>query len=172
MNDFSLSLRRERRLLTLLGVVCIALLAGALYLQIVKGEDPCPLCIIQRYFFAAIAIFSFLGTGLRSWRSLAVIEALILISAAAGAGTAIHHWQIQLHPGFSCGFDTLQPIVDSLPPATWLPIMFKVAGLCETLYPPIFGILLPGWAAIAFVVIFVLVAAGLIRNRRRIARGA
>lgn len=171
MNDFSLSLRRERRLLTLLGVVCVALLAGALYLQFVKGEDPCPLCIIQRYFFALIAIFSFLGTGLRSWRSLAVIELLIVIAAQAGAGTALHHLQIQLHPGFSCGFDTLQPIVDSLPPAHWLPSVFKVVGrLCETAYPLILGILLPGWAAIGFVVILLAVASSLVRNRRRIAR--
>ncbi|WP_176055673.1 disulfide bond formation protein B, partial [Paraburkholderia caribensis] len=79
--------------------------------------------------------------------------------------------QIQLHPGFSCGFDTLQPIVDSLPPAHWLPSVFKVAGLCETAYPPILGILLPGWAAIGFVVIFLAVAGSLVRNRRRIARG-
>ncbi|MEX3629016.1 MAG: disulfide bond formation protein B [Burkholderia sp.] len=171
MNDFSLSLRRERRLLTLLGVVCVALLAGALYLQFVKGEDPCPLCIIQRYFFALIVIFSFLGTGLRSWRSLAVIELLIVIAALAGAGTALHHLQIQLHPGFRCGFDTLQPIVDSLPPAHWLPSVFKVVGLCETAYPPILGILLPGWAAIGFVVILLAVAGSLVRNRRRIARG-
>lgn len=36
MNNLTLSLRRERRLLVLLALVCLALLAGALYLQYVK----------------------------------------------------------------------------------------------------------------------------------------
>ena len=43
MNHSTLALRRERRLLILTGLVCIGLLAGALYLQYVKNEDPCPL---------------------------------------------------------------------------------------------------------------------------------
>ncbi|MFP3180978.1 MAG: disulfide bond formation protein B, partial [Paraburkholderia sp.] len=75
----------------------------------------------------------------------------------------------QATPGFRCGFDALQPVVDSLPPAHWLPGVFKVAGLCETAYPPIFGISLPGWSLIAFVIAFVPLALSLVRNRRRIA---
>ncbi len=166
MND-SLALRRERQLLVLLGVLCLGLIGGALYLQYAKGEDPCPLCIIQRYFFILIAIFAFAGASGGGWRGIAVFETLIAIVAAAGIGTAARHLQIQLHPGFSCGFDTLQPVVDSLPPARWLPSVFKVAGLCETAYPPIFGILLPGWALIAFAVTFVPVVASLWGRRAR-----
>ncbi|EAY69442.1 Disulfide bond formation protein DsbB [Burkholderia dolosa AU0158] len=169
MNDYTLALRRERRLLMLLGWVCIALLAGALYLQYVKNEDPCPLCIIQRYFFAAIGIFAFVAAGMRNWRGIWVLELLIAIAAAGGVGTAARHLSIQLNPGFSCGFDTLQPIVDSLPPAQWFPGMFKVAGLCETVYPPILGILLPGWALIGFAAILLPVVASLWRHRRKLA---
>lgn len=169
MNNSTLALRRERRLLILLGLVCIGLLAGALYLQYVKNEDPCPLCIIQRYFFALIGIFAFLAAGMQNWRGVRVLEALIAISAVAGAGTAARHLAIQMNPGFSCGFDTLQPIVDSLPPAQWFPGLFKVAGLCETVYPPILGILLPGWALIGFVAILIPVAASLWRRRRKLA---
>ena len=51
-------IRRERRLLVLLAVISLGLVGGALYLQFVKGEDPCPLCIIQRYFFVLIAVFA------------------------------------------------------------------------------------------------------------------
>jgi len=42
--------------LLLVALICIALLGAALYLQIVQEMAPCPLCIIQRYLFAAIAI--------------------------------------------------------------------------------------------------------------------
>ncbi|RKP50692.1 disulfide bond formation protein B [Trinickia fusca] len=163
----SLLLRRERRLLILLGLVCLGLIAGALYLQFVKHEDPCPLCIIQRYFFLLIALFAFAGATRKGWGAVTTFEALIAIVAAAGIGTAAKHLFIQLNPGFSCGFDALQPVVDSLPPAHWLPSVFKVAGLCETVYPPILGVLLPGWALIAFVLMFVPVAARLWRRRGR-----
>jgi disulfide bond formation protein DsbB len=166
MNDTAL-LRRERHLLVLLGLVCVGLLAGALYMQIVEHEDPCTLCVIQRYFFALIAIFAFLGATMKNWRAITVLETLIAIAAVGGIASAVRHVYIQLNPGFSCGFDALQPMVDSLPPAHWLPVVFKVGGLCETVYPPIFGILLPGWALIAFLAIFLPVAASLWRYRTR-----
>ncbi len=67
-------LRRERTLLVLLGVICIGLVAGALYLQYFKREDPCPLCIIQRYFFLLIAIFAFLGARFRSWGGVRLLK--------------------------------------------------------------------------------------------------
>jgi protein dithiol:quinone oxidoreductase len=167
MNDNNKLLRRERRLLVLLGLVCLGLVAGALYLQFVKREDPCALCIIQRYFFVLVAIFAFLGAGFNGWRGIAVLETLIAVASAAGIAAAARHLYVQLNPGFSCGFDALQPVVDSLPPAQWLPSVFKVGGLCETIYPPIFGILLPGWALIAFALIFVPVVSSLWRRRGR-----
>jgi protein dithiol:quinone oxidoreductase len=162
-------LRQERRLLLLLGLVCAALLAGALYLQYYENEDPCPLCILQRYGFVLIGLLAFVGSGVSNWRLMAVIEGLIVLVALAGAGVAGRHLNIQLNPGFSCGFDTLQPIVDGLPPAHWLPGVFKVAGLCETVYPPIFGLLLPGWSLIGFVVIAVTVVVHLARRRQQYA---
>ncbi|MDR5853952.1 disulfide bond formation protein B [Caballeronia sp. LZ062] len=166
MHEDDRALRRERRLLTLLGFVCLALVGGALYLQFFRGEDPCPLCIIQRYFFVLIAVFAFLGAGFNGWRGVGLLEALVALSALGGLATAARHVYIQANPGFSCGFDALQPVVDSLPPARWMPQVFKVAGLCETAYPPIFGLSLPQWSLVAFAVIFVLVAFS-IRSRRK-----
>ncbi|MGF6757215.1 disulfide bond formation protein B [Paraburkholderia sp. GAS42] len=160
-------LRRERTWLVLLGLICVALVAGALYLQFVKHEDPCPLCIIQRYFFLLIAIFAFLGARFDRWRGVRLLEVLAVLSALGGIVTAARHVYVQAHPGFSCGFDALQPVVDGLPPARWLPSVFKVAGLCETPYPPILGLSLPAWSLVAFVVMFVPLALSLLRNRRR-----
>jgi disulfide bond formation protein DsbB len=169
MNNDNAMLRRERALLVLLALLCVALVVGALYMQYFLHEDPCPLCILQRYFFLLIAVFAFLGARLNSWRGVRLLETLAALSALAGIVTAARHVYIQANPGFSCGFDALQPLVDSLPPARWLPGVFKVAGLCETAYPPILGISLPGWSLIAFVVAFVPLALSLVRNRRRIA---
>jgi protein dithiol:quinone oxidoreductase len=167
MNDDNALLRRERRLLVLLGFICLALVGGALYLQYVEHEDPCPLCILQRYFFILIAVFSFLGARLTSWRGVRVLEGLVALSAAGGSVAAAKLVWVQAFPSFSCGFDTLQPVVDALPPAQWLPGVFKVQGLCETVYPPILGVSLPAWSLIAFLLTFVLVIVSLWRNRRR-----
>ena len=40
MNEVNLRLNRERRFLVLLGVICLSLIGGALYMQIVLGEAP------------------------------------------------------------------------------------------------------------------------------------
>ncbi|SIT48590.1 Disulfide bond formation protein B [Paraburkholderia piptadeniae] len=165
VND-NVTLRRERSLLVLLGLVCVALVGGALYLQFVEHEDPCPLCIIQRYFYLLIAVFAFIGATMRGWRGVRALEALALISALAGVATAARHVYVQSHPNFSCGFDALQPIVDGLPPARWLPGVFKVAGLCETPYPPILGLSLPQWSLVGFAVAFLALVISLRRNRR------
>jgi disulfide bond formation protein DsbB len=169
MNNDNMLLRRERSLLILLALICVALVGGALYLQYFNREDPCPLCILQRYFFLLTAIFAFVGAGISSWRGVRVAEGFAALAALAGIATAIRHVYVLAHPGFSCGFDALQPVVDSLPPAQWLPGVFKVAGLCETPYPPILGLSLPAWSLIAFVLAFVALARSLVRNRRRAA---
>ncbi|MEQ5840650.1 disulfide bond formation protein B [Paraburkholderia acidicola] len=153
MSTLAHPLNTQRWTLRAIGVGCIAFVAGALWIQQVLHEDPCPLCIIQRYLFLLIAVFAFAssisGRSAQLWRTLA------LLSALAGAGVAARHVYVQAHPGFSCGFDALQPVVDGLPPAHWLPLVFKVGGLCETTYPPILGLSLPMWAFAGFSVIAV-----------------
>ncbi len=167
------ALYRERGLLVLLGLISLGLVAGALFLQFGLHEDPCPLCIIQRYFFLLVALLSFIGASARGWPGIASLEVLVAVAAACGMVAAARHVSIQAHPGFSCGFDALQPLVDGLPTARWLPQVFKVAGLCETPYPPILGLTLPQWSLIAFTAMFLsvvanlwrLVATGTIRQR-------
>lgn len=159
----------ERRLLILLGVISLALVGGALYFQFGRGEDPCPLCILQRYGFILVALFSFIaaafphrGAGRRLFVGLALLSSIGGIVAAGK-----HVWVLSSLQ--SCGFDTLQPIVDSLPPASWFPALFKTAGLCETPYPPILGLSLPAWALIGFVAASIGLAIAMRRGRARFA---
>ncbi|WP_126282625.1 disulfide bond formation protein B [Burkholderia stagnalis] len=151
MNTLAHSSNAQRWTLRAIGASCIALVAGALWIQLVLHEDPCPLCIIQRYLFLLIAVFAFAGSA--SGRRTQLWHTLALLGALTGAGVAIRHVYVQANPGFSCGADALQPVVDGLPPAHWLPLVFKVGGLCETSYPPILGLSLPMWALAGFLVI-------------------
>jgi protein dithiol:quinone oxidoreductase len=163
-------LARERRRLLLLALVCIALVAGAVYLQVYKGDDPCPLCILQRYGYLLIAIFALLGANATRWRMIVVSEILVTISTLFGIAVAGRHVWLQSHPSFSCGFDKLQPIVDSLPPASWLPLVFKVSGLCETPYPPILGLTIPQWSLIGFLLVLLALVRSMRTRRRDLAR--
>ena len=167
MNEQTSRLNRERRFLVLLGVICLALIGGALYMQIVLGEAPCPLCILQRYALLLIAVFAFIGAAMPGVRSLTVLEGLVVLSAIGGIAAASHHEYILAHPAVSCGIDTLQPIVDGLPLASVLPLVFQVDGFCSTPYPPVLGLSLAQWALLAFVLTAVLVPLGIYRNRRK-----
>ncbi|WP_040261204.1 disulfide bond formation protein B [Pseudomonas massiliensis] len=166
MHHTETRLARERRYLVLLGIICLALLGGALYLQIALGEAPCPLCILQRYAFLFIAISAFLGAAMPGKRGVTLFEALVVISALGGLAAAGQHAWVLAHPMESCGVDILQPIVDGLPLARLLPLVFEVQGFCTTPYPPILGLSLAQWALVAFIAIVVLVPVGIWRNRR------
>lgn len=165
--DDAYFLQRERRRLIALAVVALALVGGALYLQFVAHQDPCPLCILQRYAYLLIAVFALAGAAQRGWRGIRIAEILVLLAAACGIAAAGKHVWIQAHPSSSCGFDALEPLVDGLPLAKILPSVFQVSGLCETTYPPIFGMLLPQWSLIGFVLSFVLVVRSMQRGRGR-----
>ncbi|MFF7707136.1 disulfide bond formation protein B [Pseudomonas sp. NPDC007930] len=167
MTELKQRLARERRFLVLLGVICLALIGGALYLQVALGEMPCPLCILQRYALLFIALFAFLAAAMPGKRSMTFFEALVVLSAVGGIVAAGNHAWVLAHPTESCGADLLMPIVDSLPPARWLPDVFEVRGFCVTPYPPLLGLSLPQWALVAFVLTLVLVPLGVIHNRRR-----
>ena len=146
-------------------LVCFALLGVALYLQIVERMQPCPLCIIQRYAFAAIAliclVFAFLPRG-----TSATGAGFAALVALAGAGTASWHLWVMAHPEISCGVDPLETFLNTLPPANWLPLVFKADGFCSTPYAPILGLSIPQWS-LAWFAGFVLVLGRITFKRGR-----
>ncbi|MGY4490431.1 disulfide bond formation protein B [Pseudomonas sp. TE3610] len=167
MSDVNTQLSREKRFLVLLGIICLALIGGALYMQIVLQEAPCPLCILQRYALLLIALFAFIGAAMPGKRSVTVFEALVVLSALGGMAAAGNHVYVLANPSVSCGVDVLQPIVDGLPLANALPLVFQVSGFCTTPYPPVLGLSLAQWALVAFTLTVVLVPLGIYRNRRK-----
>ncbi|MBF8779513.1 disulfide bond formation protein B [Pseudomonas fulva] len=167
MNEPTSRLNRERRFLVLLGVICLSLIGGALYMQVVLGEAPCPLCILQRYALLLIAVFAFVAAAMPRAGGVTLFEGLVVLSAIGGAIAAGRHVYILANPAVSCGIDTLQPIVDDLPLAKVWPLMFQVDGFCTTPYPPLLGLSLAQWALLAFILTVVLVPLGIYRNRRR-----
>lgn len=147
-------------------LACIGLLGFALYLQYGRDMLPCPLCILQRYAFAGVAIFCLIAAALPPARTrLAIVPALL--SAIAGAGIAGRHLWVKAHPNVSCGIDPLETSLNTIPTANWLPFLFKADGLCTTEYEPILGLSIPQWSMAWFGVFIIVLGWLLLSGQRR-----
>lgn len=139
---------------------CLGLIGVALYLQLVENMLPCPYCVAQRYAFVLIAFSCLLALVLpAAMRRIA--SAFGLLFALAGAGIAGRHLWILANPEISCGIDYWEIFINKQLLAKLLPVVFKSNGLCETPYPPLFGLEMPAWALLWFI-LFGLVLAVLV----------
>ena len=134
-------------------LISVATLAAALFFQISKEWLPCPLCILQRYAYLATAL-GFLGIGLTSRKGLmsGAFTLITLTGVLSGAGLAFYHVWVLSNPSQTCGVDPLQITLNALPWVQVWPEMFMSDGLCSEEYPPLFGLSLPMWSGIGFLV--------------------
>ena len=156
-------MNRTRPVLLAVAIISIALLAVALYLQHGMDMLPCPLCVLQRYAFAAVAIICLVAAGLPPGGQRAG-AGFGLLAALAGLATAGWHLWIKAHPTVSCGIDPLETSLNTIPTARLLPFLFQADGLCTTEYAPIIGLSIPQWSLIWFAVLAVVL--GLTAARR------
>lgn len=153
----------SRKILLFIAAVSIALVGAALYLQHAREMLPCPLCIIQRYCFLGVAIFSLVGafaSKLKVWTGVA------LLSALGGLGVAGKHLYVIAHPGFSCGIDPMETVLNKIPTATLLPYVFRADGLCEAALDDVLGLSVPQWSALWFVLLGLALVWVLVRRTR------
>ena len=144
-------MRSSKFVLLGISATCLLLIAVALYLQIVELMLPCPLCVFQRYAFLAFALFSLIAAFLPADARRYGIG-LAGLSAFGGIGIAGKHLYVLSNPTLSCGIDPLETGLNKIFLSEWFPILFRADGLCETPYPPIFGLAIPTWAMIWFVI--------------------
>lgn len=157
---------RTKPILLLAALISLALLGVGYILQHVYQMAPCPLCILQRYAFAAVALISLLflllpAGAARAGATLAALAALV------GAGVAGRHLWVKANPDLSCGIDPLETALNRFPTAEWMPFLFKADGLCSADYAPILGLSIPQWALIWFVLLAAGLIAAALRNGRR-----
>ena len=155
-------MNRTKALLIAIIFACLGLLGFALYLQLVLDMLPCPLCVMQRYAFALIALASFAALIMPKLKR-AAMSASLLFSLTGGGIAGYQLWSIA-QPMGSCGVDPLSDPMNSFFIAKLFPTMFQANGLCETPYDPILGLSIPAWACVWFVV-FALTAVYLLVNK-------
>ena len=155
-----------RSLALALFVVCYGMLAYGLYLPHVKGIEPCPMCIMQRY---ALAVCGLIGlvAGLHNPRrgGQLVYGALLAVAAVVGGGVAARQSWIQWYPPevSECG-PGLEYMLDSFPLASSLPMIFRGAGDCSVVDWTFLGLTIANWSFVTFATILAALAAYLLRR--------
>ncbi len=154
-------------MLAAIGLFCFALLVYAYYLQ--YGPDkqqPCPLCVLQRYVYFLLGMISLLASIVVKHslpRPVLASTALLaaLLASLGGAGLAM--WQVLKGGSMtSCQTDPIGIFVNSLPFADWWPEYLFANGGCSDKYFA-FGVPVPLLSLGCFVLIAILIISAMLR---------
>lgn len=151
MMNKTLAVSRARWIFAAIGVSCVGLLGTAYYLQYGPGQQqPCPLCILQRYVYITIAVIALGAAAIGTRRTATMVIAIVLdVFAAIGATLAL--WQVTKGDSMtSCDTDLVGQIVHALPTRAWWPEFLAAYGGCADKFPPIFGLSAPLWSFLWF----------------------
>jgi protein dithiol:quinone oxidoreductase len=136
--------------------ICAALLGYGYYLQHVQGLEPCPLCLVQRGFFYAVAIVCLIGALHGPRRiGIALYGTLAAITAAGGAATAARQVWLQHLPADKvpqCGPD-LFFMLENLPLSRTLQKLVQGSGECAAVDWKFLGLSIAGWSLVWFVLL-------------------
>ena len=157
-----------RRVLAGISLVCVGLLAFALYLQHYQGLNPCPMCIVQRYALIFVAVFAGLASA-SGKKSLWIIGTLLtLVAAVLGAYTAANQSWLQWFPPetVSCGRD-LYGMIETFPLKRAIPMIFRGGGDCTAVDWTFLGGSIANWSFICFTLISLVCLVVLRRCLRR-----
>ena len=125
------------------------LLSCGYYLQYFEGQDPCPLCLLQRGFYYAIGLTLLAGAihgparlGARIYSSAA------FLFAAGGFGVAarqvyLQHLPPELVP--ACGPDLFY-MLDNFPVARTLQMLVRGTGQCAEVHWRFLGLSIAEWS--------------------------
>lgn len=135
-------------------LACVGLLAYAYYLQYVEGQDPCPLCLLQRgFYYMLIVIFGVAAVHApRRRKGRIVYGALAFLAAAGGAGVATRQVYLQHLPPDkvpACGPDLFY-MVENLPVARTLQLLFRGSGQCAEVHWRFLGLSIAEWSLVCF----------------------
>jgi disulfide bond formation protein DsbB len=149
-----------RQIAGLTAAACAGLLVYAYYLEYMQGQDPCPLCLVQRGFYYGILIVLGAGALHRPGRAGAIAYSIgALLAAAGGIATAARHvWLQHLPPDQvpACGPD-LFFMLDNLPLGRTLQLLLRGSGQCAEVKWRFLGLSIAEWSLLWFA-IFAVVA--------------
>lgn len=138
-------LRSPTRAGAVLAVLCAGLVGGSFFVQHVLLVEPCPLCIVQRFTYVALApVFlavALLGSRPRAQRGMLWLALALVVG---GGGVAAYQSQLQLFPvaeAATCS-PGLSYMLDTLPVNEVIGRLFEAHGDCSDTSFSIFGLTL------------------------------
>ncbi len=129
------------------------LMGFGLYLQYVKHQDPCPLCMVQRVIFIAILVL-FLLAATHGPKRLGerIYATLIGLLAMSGVGVAARHIWIQHLPPDqvpACG-PGLDYMLETMPMANVLKELIHGSGECAAKGWTFLTLGIPEWSLLCY----------------------
>lgn len=135
-------------------VLCAGLLAIAYYLQYVDGQEPCPLCMVQRVAYYMLGVVFLAGAIHGPARTGAMIYGLTaFIVAALGAAVAARHvWLQHLPPDKvpACG-PGLEYMLNKFPLGDVLQKVLTGSGECAKSDWKLLSLSIAEWSLVWFV---------------------
>ncbi len=129
--------------------VCAGLLGYAYYLQYVEMQNPCPLCMVQRVaFYALAAVFLMAALHGPARRGKIIYGVTACVVASLGAAVAARHvWLQSLPPDKvpACG-PGLEYMLKQFPLADVLTKVLSGSGECAEAGWTILGLTIAGWS--------------------------
>ena len=140
-----------RAIFATIGLTALCLLLTAAYAQYGPGkQQPCPLCILQRYTYMALSAWCLIAA-IQGPRGMAAISYAFGASIIAALGTGLATWQVSKGASMtSCLADPIGEFVNGLPSANWWPEFLFANGGCADQYPPLLGLTVPAWSLLWF----------------------
>ncbi len=161
----------SNRWLYLAGALFASGLMGfGMFLQYVKHQDPCPLCMVQRVIFIAILVVFALAAAHGPKRlGQRIYAALIGFLSLSGAGVAARHIWIQNLPKDqvpACG-PGLDYMLETMPMADVLKELLHGSGECAAKGWTFLTLGIPEWSLLCYIVLGVWAVLISARNNRR-----
>ena len=148
---------------------CAILLGYGFYLQYHDGQNPCPLCLVQRGFYFGLLFIFLIGAVHGPKKVGSVFYGFLgFLLAAAGAATAGRQVWLQHLPADQvpkCGPD-LYFMLDNFPLSRTITNLFKGSGECAEVTWRFLGLSIAEWSLVCFVGFAVLSLWAMLRRGR------
>jgi disulfide bond formation protein DsbB len=160
-----------RRVLAAVAVTGVLMLCFGLYLQLVVGLVPCPMCIVQRYALILVVLIAALAAAFPARGAHLAGAFLMLLAGGFGAFVAARQSWLQWYPPevASCGRD-FYGMIENFPLRRAIPMIFKGSGDCTKIDWTFLGGSLANWSFVAFAAIIGVALTLLVRQARHGAR--
>jgi disulfide bond formation protein DsbB len=142
-----------RLLFALPAFACAGLLGSGYYLQYFDGQDPCPLCLLQRgFYYGVLLVFAIAALHMPGRTGKWIYCAAATILALGGGGVATRQVWLQHLPADqvpACGPD-LFFMMENFPLGRLLEKLFMGSGQCAEVNWRFLGLSIAEWSLACF----------------------